>query len=425
VSTPVVEVRIWGDLVGAVAPDPRLGHYVFEYDPAWRKRGIELAPLTMPVTAPSASFVFPQLAESFKHLPGLLADALPDDFGNALIDAWMASHGVRKSSITALDRLAYMGRRGLGALEFRPAKGGSTESQKPLEMQSLVETARNVLHGDFHGDTHTQAALANIIRVGTSAGGARAKAVLAWNPRTDEIRSGQFEVADGFEHWLLKFDGVGKDFELGTTADYGRIEFAYHLMATRAAGVVMSPSRLLEENGRAHFMTRRFDRDGNRKHHVQSLCALLHLDYRQRGTHAYEQLFLAITELRLGDAALEQAFRRMAFNVMARNCDDHTKNIGFLLRGSGAWELAPAYDVTHAFNPKGEWTYQHLLGVNGRFDDIRREDLLAIADRFAIPHARRALDEIKLALARWPEFAREAGVPAEKRNQIAADFRPV
>lgn len=424
-STPVIEVRIWDQLVGAVAPEPKLGSYVFEYDPAWRKRGVELAPLLMPTTASVATFLFPNLADSFKRLPGLLADALPDDFGNSLIDAWMAQHGVAKSSITALDRLAYMGRRGLGALEFRPAKGSTIESQKPLEMQSLVEAARNVLHGDLHGDSHAQAALANIIRVGTSAGGARAKAVLAWNPRTDEIRSGQFEVADGFEHWLLKFDGIGKDPELGTTADYGRIEYAYYLMATKGAGVVMSPSRLLPENGRAHFMTKRFDRDGNRKHHVQSLCALQHLDYRQRATHGYEQLFLVLHALRLGDAAMEQAFRRMAFNVMARNCDDHTKNFGFRLQAGGAWELAPAYDVTHAYNPKGEWTYQHLMSVNGRFDDISRKDLLTVADRFGVPRAKLALDEVKAALARWPEFAHEAGVPSDKERQIAADFRPV
>jgi serine/threonine-protein kinase HipA len=378
----------------------------------------------MPTTGPEASFVFAALPESFKGLPGLIADALPDDFGNALIDAWMARHGVAKASITALDRLAYMGRRGLGALEFRPARGSVAESQKPLEMQSLVEAARDVVHGDLEGDVHAQAALANIIRVGTSAGGARAKAVLAWNPRTLEIRSGQFDVAEGFEHWLLKFDGVGRDFELGTTADYGRIEYAYHLMAARA-GIVMTPCRLLEENGRAHFMTRRFDRDGNRKHHVQSLCALQHLDFKQRATHAYEQLFLVIDELGLGDAAMAQAYRRMAFNVMARNCDDHTKNVSFILRQGGSWELAPAYDLTHAYNPKGEWTYQHLMGVNGKFDGIARADLLAVSDRFSVRSPRSILDEVRDVIAGWPDIAREAGVPPGKQAQIASDFRPV
>ncbi len=423
-STRVIEVRIWGHLVGAVAPDPSLGVYLFEYDPDWRKLGIELAPLLMPTRGDRTVFGFQGLGASFMGLPGMLVDALPDDFGNGLIDAWMAAHGVAKSSITPLDRLAYMGRRGMGALEFRPARGSSSESQRPLEMQALVEAARGVLKGDLAGDTHAQAALASIIRVGTSAGGARAKAVLAWNPRTQEIRSGQFEVADGFEHWLLKFDGVGRDLELGTTADYGRIEFAYHLLAGHA-GVAMAPCRLLEENGRAHFMTRRFDRDGSSKHHVQSLCALLHLDYRQRATHAYEQLFMAISELGLGDPALVQAFRRMSLNVMARNCDDHTKNIAFLLKQGGGWELAPAYDLTHAYNPKGEWTYQHLMSVNGRFDGIRREDLLAVADRFGVPGAKAILGEVGQALVRWPECAHQAGVPPEREREIAADFRPV
>jgi serine/threonine-protein kinase HipA len=424
-STKVIEVRMWGATVGAVALDPALGSYVFEYDPAWRRRGTDLAPFLMPVAGEQTKFVFPDLAESFKRLPGLLADALPDDFGNALIDAWMAKRGVDKASITPLDRLAYMGRRGLGALEFRPALGSSTESQKPLEMRSLVETARQVVHGDLHGDAHAQAALANVIRVGTSAGGARAKAVIAWNPVTDEIRSGQFDVPEGFEHWLLKFDGIGRDFELGTSGDYGRIEFAYHLMAARGAGVTMSSCRLLQENGRAHFMTRRFDRDGNRKHHVQSLCALQHLDYRQRGTHSYEQYFLAVRGLGLGDAALQQAFRRMAFNVMARNCDDHTKNFGFRLKEGGTWEIAPAYDVTHAHNPKGEWTSQHLLSVNGRFDEIARADLLAVSDRFLVPKAKTLLDEVRAAVSDWPKYATEAGVPAEKQRLIAADFRVV
>ncbi len=422
-STAVIEVRIWGSLVGALALEPRLGCYAFEYDQAWRRRGIELAPRMMPTGARETMFVFPQLGESFKRLPGLLADALPDDFGNALIDAWMAAKGISRESITSLDRLAYMGKRGLGALEFRPAKGALRESAQPLEMKSLVEAARKFLHGDFSGDVHAQAALANMIKVGTSAGGARAKAVVAWNPRTEEIRSGQFDPAEGFEQWLLKFDGVGRDWELGTTADYGRIEYAYYLMATRHAGIAMSPCRLLEENGRAHFMTRRFDRDGRTKHHLQSLCALSHLDYKQRATHAYEQYFMAISELRLGDLALTEAFRRMAFNVMARNCDDHTKNFGFRLKEGGTWELAPAYDVTHAHNPKGEWTSQHLMSVNGNFDAITRDDLMAVADRFSVPGAAAVLDAVKAAVEQWPEVAAEAGVTGSKTHEVAQDFR--
>jgi serine/threonine-protein kinase HipA len=355
----------------------------------------------------------------------MLADALPDEFGNALIDAWMAEHGVTKSQVTPLDRLAYMGKRGVGALEFKPARGSYNESATPLEMKSLVEAARKLIEGDLSQDAHAKAALNNIIHVGTSAGGARAKAVVAWNPQTNVIRSGQFDAAEGFEHWLLKFDGVGKYSELGTGADYGRIEYAYSLMA-KQAGIEMYPCRLLEENGRAHFMTRRFDRDvvsGNTiKHHVQTLCAMDHLDFKQRSTHAYAQLFIAVAQLRLGDAALDQVFRRMAFNVMARNCDDHTKNFAFRLKQGGNWELAPAYDMTHAYNPRGEWTYQHLMSVNGKFKDITYKDILVEADRFGVIGPDRALDAVRAAVEKWREFAREAGLSNSAAERVATDF---
>lgn len=425
-STPVIEVRIWGKRVGAVAPDPRLGCYVFAYDPGWRSRGIELAPITMPLADTRSTFAFPDLAEpSYKRLPGLLADALPDDFGNALIDAWMTNKGIEKRAITTLDRLAYMGKRGMGALEFKPARGAHRESAEPLEMKSLVEAARMVINGDLSGDVAAQAALANIIRVGTSAGGARAKAVVTWNSKTNQIRSGQFDAAPGFEHWLLKFDGVGKDSELGGCADYGRIEYAYYLMA-KAAGITMSPSRLLEESGRAHFMTHRFDREANEnstiKHHIQTLCAMDHLDYKQRATHAYAQLFMVIARLKLGDEAIRQAFRRMAFNVMAKNCDDHTKNFAFRLKQGESWELAPAYDVTHAYNPHGEWTYQHLMSVNGKFSGVTRADLLVEAERFGVRRAQDLLNDVRAALGSWQKFAIEAGLNTATANAIAADF---
>jgi serine/threonine-protein kinase HipA len=423
-STKAIGVRVWGKEVGAVAADPSLDAYVFEYEPAWRRRNIELSPFLMPVAGSQARFAFPLIAPSFHRMPGLLADALPDRFGNALIDAWMAKRGIDRDSITPLDRLAYMGRRALGALEFHPAMGSSTESQQPLAMMELVEEARRVVSGDLAGDAHAAAALTNIIRVGTSAGGARAKAVIAWNPKTEEIRSGQFNVPEGFEHWLLKFDGVGEDMALGTSGDYGRIEFAYYLMATRA-GVMMEPCRLLRENGRAHFMTRRFDRDGDRKHHIQSLCALKHLDFNMRATHGYEQYFMTIQRLGLGDDALRQAFLRMALNVMARNCDDHTKNFGFRLREGGKWELTPAYDFTHAHNPRSEWTAQHLMGVNGRFDEISRLDLLAVADRFQVPSAKALLREVRAAVDDWPRFAAEAEVPRPRMAEIAKDLRPM
>lgn len=419
----IIEVRMWGNRVGAVAFDPNLGSYVFEYAPAWRKRRIELAPLMMPVIAASPSFAFPGLSrESFKGLPGLLADALPDDFGNELIDAWMSQQGVDKNAVTTLDRLAYMGKRGMGAMEFRPAKGSHAESNAPLQMKELVETARKVLNADLSTDDVAQAALANIIRVGTSAGGARAKAVVAWNPTSEEIRSGQFDVDPGFEHWLIKFDGVGKDLELGASQSYGRIEYAYHLMAL-AAGLDMSPCRLLIENGRAHFMTKRFDRYNNQKHHIQTLCAMQHMDYKQRATHAYEALFITAGRLQLNDSDNEQLFLRMAFNVVARNCDDHTKNFAFMLQEDRPWQLAPAYDITYAHNPKGEWTYQHLMSINGKFDGALREDLLAVANRFSVSAAPALIDQVTHAVGRWREFTDLAGLRGEDVPRIAENHR--
>jgi serine/threonine-protein kinase HipA len=410
--------------VGAVALDPRLGYYAFEYQPAFARSGIELAPLTMPLTAATEPFVFTDLPEvTYRRLPGLLADALPDDFGNALIDAWMAREGVDKSAITSLDRLAYMGRRAMGALEFKPALGPTpSKPSTAIELSALVESARRAVRGAIDTDAHAQAALAQLIQVGTSAGGARAKAVVSWNPATGEIRAGQFDVQAGFEHWLIKFDGVGVDERLGVSRDYGRIEYAYHLMA-RAAGISMSPCRLLEEDGRAHFMTRRFDREGNARHHVQTLCGLAHLDYRQKATHDVSQLLLAIDRLGLGYDAKEEAFRRIAFNVIAANCDDHPKNVSFLLREGGAWELAPAYDVTHAFNPNSEWTYQHLMSVNGKFAAIARADLMTVADRFGIGTAPDVLKQVNEAVASWPDFAEQAKVGKSEATRIKKHHR--
>ncbi|MBC7964011.1 MAG: type II toxin-antitoxin system HipA family toxin [Steroidobacteraceae bacterium] len=414
-----IEVRIWGKTVGAVALTPNLGYYAFEYDKRFIKSGIELAPFAMPLSEAREPFVFVDLPElSFKRLPALLADALPDDFGNALIDAWMAGKGIEKKQVTPLDRLAYMGKRGMGALEFKPARTPAIASSTAIKLSRLVESARKAVHGELGSDQLAKAALAQIIQVGTSAGGARAKAAIAWNPATDEIRPGQFDVEDGFEHWLLKFDGMGADLELGGTQDYGRIEFAYYLMAC-AAGINMSPCRLLEENGRAHFMTRRFDRQGNRKHHLQSLCAMAHLDYKQKATHDYSQFLQTVIRLGLDYATLEEAFRRMAFNVMAANCDDHTKNISFMLREGMHWELAPAYDVTYAFNPAGEWTWQHLMAVNGKFTGITQSDLLAVADRFGIGTAPKVLKQVREAVTVWPDFARQAGVNPTEINRIS------
>ena len=425
-AVSIVEVRIWGRSVGAVALDPAIGFYAFEYQPAFLRSGVELAPLTMPLSAAvSGPFVFPSLADAtYRRLPGLLADALPDDFGNALIDAWMAREGVAPSQITSLDRLAYMGKRGLGALEFKPTRGPRASSPtSAIEMSELVESARRAVAGEVDSDAHAEAALAQIIQVGSSAGGARAKAVVAWNPSTMEVRAGQFDVPEGFEHWLIKFDGVGPDERLGVSRDYGRIEFAYHLMA-RAAGITMSDCRLLEENGRAHFMTKRFDREGNRKHHIQTLCGLAHIDFRQKATHDVSQLFQVIEGLQLGYPEKEEAFRRTVFNVLAANCDDHSKNTSFFLRDGGGWELAPAYDLTHAFNPSGEWTYQHLMSVNGKFQGISHADLMMVAERAGIGTAPRVLEQVKNAVSAWPDFAREANVNTSETKRIRLHHGP-
>ncbi|HEX4442267.1 MAG TPA: type II toxin-antitoxin system HipA family toxin [Galbitalea sp.] len=424
-SVDAVEVSVWGMRVGAVALDPTSGFYAFEYERDWIARGIELAPLTMPVRP--GVWVFPGLAPAtFHRLPALLADALPDDFGNALIDAWLAGQGVRRTDVSPLDRLAYLASRAMGALEFRPSRGPRYRVPSAIELGELVEGARRMLGGTFAGDRETESALHSLIQVGTSAGGARAKAVIAWNPMTGQIRSGQLPADPGFEYWLIKLDGVGRDSELGAGESYGRIEYAYSLMA-RAAGIQMTECRLLEENGRAHFMTKRFDRsDDGTKHHAITLCDLAEIDFRLRGVNDYAQLFQVLDELGLDERTSEQAFRRMAFNVLARNCDDHTKNHSFLLDSpDAAWRLSPAYDVTFAYNPRGEWTYQHLMAVNGKFDDITRNDLLAVADRFQVPRARSLLKEVAAAVADWERFAFEAGLSAELTAEIRSAYEPL
>lgn len=418
----VVEVRIWNRRAGAVALDSNLGCYAFEYDPAFLSSGIEIAPIAMPLAAGREPFVFPDLPKhTFLRLPAAIADALPDDFGNALIDAWLAKEGIAKERVTPLDRLAYMGKRAMGALEFRPAHE-LPKSPTAIEMSDLVESARLAVRGELADDALAAAALAQIIQVGTSAGGARAKAAVAWNPETQEVRAGQFDVEKGFEHWLLKLDGVGADKELGAGQRYGRVEYAYYLMAT-AAGITMMPSRLLEENGRAHFMTKRFDRDGNTKVHVQSLCAMAHLDFRQKATHDLSQWLQTMQRLDLGYPSLEEAFRRAAFNVMAANCDDHAKNVSFMMREGGRWNLAPAYDLIHARDPKSEWTYQHLMSVNGKFDEITRADLLAVADAFGIGTAPDVLEEVRAAVKKWPAHAKTAGLSKAETSRISTDHR--
>jgi len=417
---PIVEVHLWGQHIGSVALDPTYGYYAFRYLPAFAETGIQPAPLKMP-TNTGEVFMFTDLPEAtYKRLPAMLSDALPDDFGNALINRYMADKGIATDSVTPLDRLAYMGTRAMGALTFKPTRGPATQKPTSIELGKLVEQARRAVHGVADDDEHTNAALRSIIEVGTSAGGARAKAVIALHPETNEIRSGQLDAPEGFEHWLLKFDGMGKDFALGMSQHYGQTEYAYHLMA-REAGIEMTDCRLLHENGRAHFMTKRFDRFGQSgRHHMQTLCAMAHVDYKKKGTNSYSQLFLTIQQLGLPYEAMEEAFRRMVFNVMGRNCDDHTKNFSFLLRqGTTTWELAQAYDVTFAHNPAGEWTHQHLMSVNGKFKDFTAQDMLAEANRFGIGTAKRVMDQVRTAIENWRTHATEANLPEDRFEEVA------
>jgi serine/threonine-protein kinase HipA len=412
----VVEVRIWGQSVGAVAPlQGKPGFYEFQYAPAFENSGLELSPLRMKLKA-KHRFSFPELAPgTFHGLPGLLADALPDTFGNALIDEYLTRHGTRTEEITTLQRLVYVGRRAMGALEFEPAlaETRSPAVTVPLDMAHLVEDARHALRGELGKIAQ------EILDVGSSAGGARAKAVIGWNPSTNEVVSGQFDLPDGYEHWLLKFD-LGADGVLSNTAGFGRIEYAHYLMALEA-GIEMSESRLLEEGGRAHFMTKRFDRRGNDKVHVQSLCGLMHLDFNTPYVHGYEQYLRAVLELKLGAPALEQAWLRCVFNVAAVNCDDHTKNLAFMLDRTGNWDIAPAYDTCFSHNPAaGKWTRQHQMLVGGKAWDITDADLIALANMFDIRKPKELLDRVAGAVVRWPEFARRAGVPRVETDRITA-----
>ena len=422
-SAQLIKVYLWGQYVGALASGTRSRAYVFEYTPEWIRTGIEFAPLTMPGRA--RVYTFPGLpVETFYGLPSAIADALPDRFGNSIVTAELERQGASIGSISALDRLAYAGARSMGALEFVPDAGPGAPEASTVNIGELVTAARNVVAGRLGTDSESEAALQQILAVGTSAGGARAKAVVNIDPDTGALYPGQ-QAVPGLEPWLLKFDGIGVDKQLGGTQMYGRIEYAYSLMA-QAAGVTMAETRLLEENERAHFMTRRFDRpDGLTKLHMQSLCALSELDYNAVGVHDYAQYQNAITALDLGEDAAVQGFRRMAFNVAAANCDDHTKNFGFLMNSTGQWSLAPAYDVTHAFNPAGPWTFQHLMGVGGKFQGITHAELMVFAERHNVPGAASILSEINDATDSWSMFASAAKIPTSVCDTVAEDFQRV
>lgn len=427
----VAAVNLWGRRIGAVALDDGRDTAVFQYTPEFAGSAIEVSPVTMALRL--EPYAFPGLAhQTFRGLPGMLADCLPDRYGNALIDAWLAAQGRPPESFDAVERLCYIGTRGMGAIEFAPSHGPRPSGRHDIQIDALVALASDVLshRGDLSAsfaDPGREAALKDILSVGTSAGGARAKAVIAWNPRTQIVRSGQIDAGPGFEHWLLKFDGVSangdKDFD--DPQGFGAIEYAYSKMA-RAAGVAMSDCRLLEENGRRHFMTRRFDRVGPAgKLHLQSLGALAHYDFNDAGAHSYEQALLLIRRLGLPMETVEQQFRRMAFNVVARNHDDHVKNIAFLMDRSGQWSLSPAFDLAYAYRPGSEWTGQHQMSINGKRDGFTLADLRACASVALMKRGRaeRILEEVIATVARWPLFAAEVGVGADDAKRIARGLR--
>jgi serine/threonine-protein kinase HipA len=427
----VAEVRLWGRTIGAVSLEEGARIAAFQFTPAFFSSGIELSPITMPLSP--RIYQFPALPEvSFHGLPGLLADSLPDKFGNALIDAWLATQGRGPESFNAVERLCYIGVRGMGALEFAPAKGPPLRRSTQLQVDELVKLAseilmhRNSLQLSFaRGRRHD--GFQQILRVGTSAGGARAKAIVAWNPDTDEVRSGQVKAPPGFGYWLLKFDGVSanKDKEFEDPKGYTVIEYAYALMAA-AVGIEMSESRLMEEGGRRHFMTRRFDRGSDgAKLHMLSLAALAHFDFNAAGAYSYEQAFAVIKRLSLPMRAHEQQFRRMIFNVVARNQDDHVKNIAFLMDKAGAWSLSPAFDVTYAYNPTGLWTSRHQMTINGKTDAFTREDFKAVAQVAGLKRGRHEaiLAEVIAAVKEWPRYAKTAGVPRHQADAINRTLR--
>ncbi|HIE65401.1 MAG: type II toxin-antitoxin system HipA family toxin [Nitrospira sp.] len=427
----VAEVRLWGRSIGAVSLDDEDEVAAFEYDPAFAKSGIEISPLMMLLS--SRVFTFPELSrKTYYGLPGLLADSLPDKFGHALIDVWLATQGRKPESFNAVERLCYTGERGMGALEFVPAIGPKAWKVNRIQIDKLVELAseilthRNNLRASF-ADEKKEQALTDILRVGTSAGGARAKAVIAWNPSTNEVCSGRGPAGEGFECWLLKFDGVrgNRDKELEAPQGYGVVEYAYYRMA-KDCGIDMNECRLFEENGRRHFMTRRFDRlAGGEKLHMQSLCALAHYDFNMAGAYSYEQALLVIRQLDLPMRVIEEQFRRMVFNIVARNQDDHVKNIAFLMDKSGNWLLSPAFDMTYSYNPEGRWTASHQMTLNGKRDDFTLDDFKACGKAASMKRGRAEsiLNEVRETVSRWKDYAEEAGVSVFVGDQIQRTLR--
>jgi serine/threonine-protein kinase HipA len=419
-------VRLWGQTVGAVAWDRNRRVGTFEYEPTFLRSGLEISPLRMPLSHGRRRHRFVRLPEqTFHGLPGLLADSLPDRFGNQIIDAWLARQGRAPHDFSPVERLCYMGARGMGALEYSPSLLKNMQRSVPVELARLVTLAADVIENRQDLRANLQApteALLDIMRVGTSAGGARPKAVIAIHPDTGEVRSGQVLAPEGFEYWLIKFDGVSCA-SLGDPAGFGRIELAYHTMAV-TAGLHMMPCQLLEEGGRAHFMTRRFDRGPTgQKKHLQSLCALGHHDFNDPGATSYEQAFGVARQLAVPQTDIDDLYRRMVFNVLARNQDDHTKNIAFLMDRSGTWRLSPAYDVCYSYNPAGRWTSTHQMSIAGKRDNFTLNDLIQTGEQHDVLRPERSIKRVADAVAQWSDHAKRAGVTTDQLASIARTHR--
>lgn len=423
------EIWIWDKLAGAVLWDESTQVGSFEFSGNFLQYGLDISPVKMPLAQGKKVFAFPELRKSkgdpfdtFKGLPGLLADMLPDKYGNQLINAWLIQNGRSSESLNPVEQLCFIGERGVGALEIKPTLRSEKQKSSSLEIDSLVNIAGKILNSreNFHSSLtgEEQSALSDILKIGTSAGGARAKAVIAYNPKMGKVKSGQVKASTGFSYWIIKFDGV-HDSQFGATMGYGRVEMAYYLMA-KSAGIEMSECRLLEENGRAHFMTKRFDRkDNGQKIHMQSLCGLRHFDFNQVGFYSYEQVFETMRMLRLSYPEAEQMFIRMVFNVLARNCDDHTKNFAFLMDQDGKWRLSPAYDVCYAYRPGSIWVSEQSLMVNGKRDNIAKSDFLEVARKMNIKKPEEKIESVISSVKRWKEFAEQVRVESKLRDGIA------
>lgn len=415
------EVFLWGTRIGVIYQEKPEEAARFEYDKKFQKSGIELSPFMMPLS--DRVYSFPDLVrvDSFHGLPGLCADSLPDKFGNAIISQWLTRQGRSEESFTAIERLCYIGSRGMGALEYVPSTR-TDDFNSEVDVTEMVRLASDVLSNrNIAVIDKEQAGLAQLIEIGSSAGGARAKAVIAWNEITNEIKSGQINAGEGFDYWLIKFDGVKKngDYGIEDPKQHTLTEYAYYLMALDL-GIHMEECRIFEKDGFNHFMTKRFDRVNGQKVHMQTLAAHKHIDYNQAGLFSYEQCAECARKLDIGADGIKQLYKRMTFNVFSGNCDDHVKNISFLMDREGRWEFSPAYDLTFAYHPDHKYMSHHQMLVNGKSMHISDEDLIesGLVMGLSREFCNNTIEKTKLVVGNWFNYAQKAGITEERANTI-------